>query len=343
MSNFDGGRLKQFFYLLLLLGLGLLLFFELYPYISAFLGALTFYVLFRKAFFYLHFKKGWKKSPTALLIILLSFLIIVLPIGVLVKLLINKLTSVLSSTEDLSTMLDNFITSLNEKAGFEVLSEETAQQIPERLAKDGPGVLMGALDVLIILSLLYLILYYMLVRGREMEHWLREHLPLRDENVKKVGNEVVGMVMSNAVGIPLLAIAQAGFAYGAYYFLGVPDPVLWGVVTAFASLLPVIGSTAVWFPLSLYLYFTGNEWQGIVLWVYGVVVIINIDNVFRMILQKKMADVHPLITLFGVIAGISLFGFMGIIFGPLLISMFILLCRIYYDEFMKKSREIVIP
>lgn len=343
MSNFDGGKLKQFFYLLILLGLGLLLFFELYPYISAFLGALTFYVLFRKPFFYLHYKKGWKKSITALLIILLSFLIIVLPVGTLVKLLVNKLMSVISSTDDLSARLDEFITTLNDRLGFEIISEETAQQIPERLAQDGPNVLMGALDVLIILSLLYLILYYMLVKGREMERWVAEHLPLKDENVKKLGDEVVGMVMSNAVGIPLLALVQAAFAYGAYYFLGVPDPILWGVVTAFASLLPVIGSTAVWFPLSIYLYLTGNEWQGIVLWVYGVVVIINIDNVFRMILQKKMADVHPLITLFGVIAGISLFGFMGIIFGPLLISLFILLCRIYYDEFMKKSREIVLP
>ena len=146
------------------------------------------------------------------------------------------------------------------------------------------------------------------------------------------------MVLSNAIGIPLLALIQGVFAFAAYWFLGLPEPLLWGSITAFASMLPVVGSTAIWFPLSLYLYFNGMEWQGITLWLYGVLVIINVDNVFRMILQKGMADTHPLITMFGVIIGVSLFGFIGLVFGPLLVSMFIVLLRVYRNEFLTKQR-----
>lgn len=340
MANLDSGRMRQIFFLIIIIALGLLIFWEIYPFLTAVLGAVTFYVLFRGLMFHLSLKKRWNKTAAALLIMALSFVIILLPTGVLLKLLYDKLMVLLSTPDVWLAKIQTVVAEVNELLGTDLLSNKNLEQLPAMLGNVVPNILMATLDTLLIVALMYFILFFMLTGGRNMERWLYEYVPLKDENVIKIGHEIYSMVLSNAIGIPLLAIIQAIFAFFAYWFLGVPDPLLWGAVTAFASMLPVIGSTIVWFPLSIYLYFSGQEWQGITLWIFGAVVIINIDNVFRLILQKRMADVHPLITMFGVIIGVSLFGFIGLIFGPLLVSMFILLLRIYNDEFVQKQRII---
>lgn len=342
MAQLDNNRLRQIFFIFILLGLGILLFWHIYPFFSALLGALTFYMLFRKLQRYLTVKRKWKKSISAIFIIILSFIIILLPTAFMLKLLYNEVIELSSNSEKWIGEIENFIQQLNETFGVNLLDSDSLQKLPSLIAGTLPSVLLATLDTLVIVALLYFVLYFMLIYRDKMENWLFEYIPLKEENLQKIEDEVVNMVLSNAIGIPLLAIIQGIFAFAAYWFLDVPEPLLWGSITAFASMLPVIGSTAIWFPLSLYLYFNGMHWQGIALWLYGVGVIINVDNVFRMILQKGMADTHPLITMFGVLIGVSLFGFIGLIFGPLLVSMFIVLLKVYRDEFLTKQRKAII-
>ena len=334
MAQLDNNRLRQAFFLLLIFSLGVLLFWKVYPFISALLGALTFYVLFRKAMFYLCQKKKWNTTLAALLIMLFSFIIVLLPTIVLLKLLYNKLMIIVNEPESWLKEVERLVNELNSVLGTDILSTQNLEKIPALLADVVPNILLATLDTLIILALLYFVLYFMLTNAKKIETWLHKSVPLKENNLKTIGKEIIDMVLSNAIGIPLLAVLQAIFAFGAYWFLGVPEPLLWATITAFAAMLPVVGSTAVWFPLSLYLYFNGQEWQGITLWLYGVVVIINVDNVFRMVLQKRMANTHPLVTMFGVIIGVSLFGFIGLVFGPLLVSLFVVLLRVYRDEFL---------
>lgn len=339
MAQLDSNRLRQIFFLSIILGLGLLLFLELYPFINALLGAITFYVLFRNLMFYMVEKRNWNKTLSAGIIIILSFLIILLPTGLMLNVLYNKVSVFLENPDKWLADIKSFVNQLNSTFGIDIMGSIKLDKLPEILANSVPSVLLATLDTMIIVALMYFILYFMLTNARYMEDWIFEYIPLKDNNVEKIEKEVINMVLSNAIGIPLLAIIQAIFAFGAYWALGVPDPILWGLVTAFAAMLPVIGSTAVWFPLSLYLYFNGQEWQALVLWLYGVLVIINVDNLFRMVLQKRMANTHPLITMFGVIIGVNLFGFIGLVFGPLLVSLFIVLLRVYNDEFMTKQRK----
>jgi len=124
-----------------------------------------------------------------------------------------------------------------------------------------------------------------------------------------------------------------------YIILGVQDPLFWFVLTVFGSMIPLIGAAAAYIPLSILLLAQGPTWKGIAVLAYGLIVIGLTDNVFRFYLQKKLGDVHPLITVFGVILGISLFGFIGLIFGPILISLFVLLVRIYVNEFGSKQTK----
>lgn len=115
-----------------------------------------------------------------------------------------------------------------------------------------------------------------------------------------------------------------------------PWALFWGVVTCVATIVPLLGTALVWLPLAAYLGLIGHWGAAVGLLAYGVVVITQVDNLARFVLQKRMADTHPLVTIFGVIIGLSLFGFMGVIFGPVLLSIFIfcadLFKRRYLDE-----------
>jgi predicted PurR-regulated permease PerM len=176
----------------------------------------------------------------------------------------------------------------------------------------------------------------MLVEGRRMESKFYEWAPLKDENLLLLRRDMNGMVLSNAIGIPLIALAQGIVGLIGYLVIGVPEPIFWFVLTAFTALLPVVGAALAYIPLSLLLFAGGDSPKGFIVLVFGLAVIGSTDNIFRFIIAKKLGDVHPLITVFGVIIGVNMFGFIGIIFGPILISLFLIMIRIYNNEFGTK-------
>lgn len=145
--------------------------------------------------------------------------------------------------------------------------------------------------------------------------------------------EVSDIIYSNAVGIPIIMLGQGLTAALIYWLFGIQHIAFWAFLTAIAGLIPVVGSIIVSVPLGISIIMQGHLWQGILLMLCGMLVIANVDNLIRIFLNKKMTDTHPLIVIFGVFMGIPLFGFWGIIFGPLLISIFLLLIKIYYHEF----------
>ena len=159
-------------------------------------------------------------------------------------------------------------------------------------------------------------------------------LPFSEANTEHVVHDIKMIVHSNAVGIPLLAIIQGGVAMIGYWFFDVPDILLTGFLTCLATVIPMVGTALVWFPIAVYMALSGDLFNGIGLAIFGTLIISQLDNLIRFILQKKMADIHPLITIFGVVIGLSLFGFMGVIFGPLLLSLFFLFVDMFKKEYL---------
>ena len=141
------------------------------------------------------------------------------------------------------------------------------------------------------------------------------------------------IVRSNAIVIPLLAVSQGIVAYVGYLVFGVSSPLFWGVLTCFSTILPIVGTALVWLPLALYMGLDGNWGAGIGLAMYGGLVVTQIDNT------------HPLVTISGVFIGLSLFGFMGVIFGPLMLAMFIFCVNIFKRTYLdrKSDRELSDP
>jgi predicted PurR-regulated permease PerM len=144
---------------------------------------------------------------------------------------------------------------------------------------------------------------------------------------------MTSIIYSNAVGIPFMMLGQGLVASLVYWAFGVPNIIFWAFMTAVCGLIPMVGTVIVSVPLGIWFVAQGMVMKGIFLMLCGLLVIANIDNLMRIMLNKKISNTHPLIIIFGVILGIPLFGFWGILFGPLMISTFLLLIRIYYREY----------
>ncbi len=339
-DTINQNRIRQFFFIVILLLLGLLLFLELYSFLPAVLGAMTLYILMHRWMFFLTEKKKWRKGWTAALLMLLSFIVILLPVGLLANMLSSKVTYAVQHSSELVAALKKLVASLEQQFDITITSEENINKLGSAITQSLPRILGATFNTVTTIFFMYFILYFMLVNGRYMEDALYEYIPLKDDNVNKVSKEVNKMVVSNAIGIPLIAFAQGLVGLVGYLIIGVEQPFFWFGVTCIAAMLPVVGAALAYVPLAI-IFFAGEETgRGIAMLIFGFGIIGTVDNVLRFTLLRKLGDVHPLTTVFGVIIGLNLFGFIGLIFGPLLISLFILLLKIYSSEFISKQRDI---
>ena len=166
---------------------------------------------------------------------------------------------------------------------------------------------------------------------------LKEYIPMHRGNLKEIGVEVQAMVRSNALGIPLVAVAQGIVALIGFLIFGIEDPFFWFVIVTIGSMIPFVGTLVGILPVFVLTLSTGHSFQAWGILIYGFVVVGSTDNIIRLYVLKKLDNVHPLVTLIGVIVGVPLFGFIGLIFGPLLISLFMVIVRIYRKEYGKED------
>jgi predicted PurR-regulated permease PerM len=332
-------RVRQIFFLIIIVLLGLLLFNELYTFLPALLGAVTLYIVMRKWMFYLTIKKKWRKGWTAALFMILSMIVILLPIALLINMLSSKITFAIQHSDQLVESLKKIDSDIEQKFHIKITKSENINRLGDFIRSSIPKLLGATFNTLGTIFFMYFILYFMLVNGRKMEANIYEHIPLRDENAIMLGTEVKNMVLSNSVVIPVIAVLQGIVALIGYLIIGVNEPWFWFVVTCITAMLPVVGAALAYVPLAIIFFANGDTGKGIFMLIYGFGVIGTVDNIFRFTLARKIGNVHPLVTVFGVIIGLSVFGFIGLIFGPLLISLFLLLLKIYSSEFITKQRQ----
>lgn len=221
--------------------------------------------------------------------------------------------------------------------GINIMTDANIGKLTNWGAQTLPQVLGATLNTLIGIIVMYFILYFMLTEAREMESSIYEWMPLKDENALMLRKDMNKLVLSNAIGIPLIALAQGIVGLIGYIAVGVPEPLFWFVITCITAMLPVVGAALAYIPLGLLLFANNEPVKGVIILVFGLAIIGSVDNIFRFWLQKKLGDVHPLITIFGVIIGVNLFGFIGLVFGPILISLFILLLKVYANEYGRRN------
>lgn len=316
---------------------------EALPYLSGFLGAITLFSILRGQMRFLTKKWHFPRWLAAFLLILETLFLFLLPLVGIASMLIDLFTHNDIDLNEWYHQAVQWVDEAKEWIGVDFVKRDGffVEQMLPALTKMGQTfttkIVVGVYSLVVNSVVLLFVLYYMLYERECFETAIRELLPFTEENKRILVSETQRIIAANAVGIPLIAIVQGGFAYLGYIFFGVEGALFYAVLTAFATIIPMVGTMVVYVPLALALGFAGNWGACIGLLIYGFLVIGGIDNVIRFLLQKSLADIHPLVTVFGVIFGVSIFGFWGVIFGPLLLSLLILLLNIFRHDYVPGS------
>jgi len=324
--------IKQVGFVIILAFVFCIIIVELNYFISSILGAFTLYMLLRKPLRKLE-AKGWNSTVTTFFLLLITILIVFVIGGLLIGTIYARLQYFQSQM--LIDGIHRIHQVILEKTKYDIMSENVMDKVVQTISQVLPNIFSVTGSIIINTIMMVFVLFFMLQRSQEMEEGIEKNLPLSHNSIILLKHETQHMVVSNAIGIPVIMTGQALVAGLGYWISGAGDPFVWGVLSGMCGLIPIIGTAAIWLPLSINLFIEGNIWQGIFLLIYGAIIIFNIDSVTRMYVMKKYANIHPMITIFGIILGLNLFGFWGIIFGPLVISGFLLLLKIYRHEYLE--------
>jgi predicted PurR-regulated permease PerM len=337
-ANLFPGKSRQYIVAVTIGILFIFLFFSLNEFINAFLGALIFYVLFRKFMRLLVEKYKWKKWLASTLIIFISFLVIIIPLFGLLYVLIGRVQTILTYPQDVVMGYHTLIGKLNGIFNHEIINSSMVAEYSKTLAAEIPSILNSSLMLVGSLLMMYFLLFYLLTNIGNVETSFFSYLPFGTEGINILTKELHDMIFANAIAVPLIALGQGIVASIGFWIFGLNDPFFWGILCGCTSIIPVIGAGLIWLPAGFYMLGTAETELGIGILFYGVLVISTVDNIFRFFFAKWFADVHPIITILGVIIGLKWFGLAGLVFGPLMISYLFLLLKIYRKEFVTKEK-----
>jgi predicted PurR-regulated permease PerM len=165
-------------------------------------------------------------------------------------------------------------------------------------------------------------LYYIFKDSDQFLGKVRQAIPLAPEDREMLFERLEEMVYATLYGGIFVAILQGFLGGVAFWFLGVSAPIFWGTIMAFLSFLPVVGPVCVWGPVVIYFFFQGSVVKGIVL----------SDNFLRPMLISKRTKLHTILLFFGVLGGVKGFGLLGLIVGPLVVTICITILDIYSEK-----------
>ena len=251
--------------------------------------------------------------------------------------LTNKIGDAVQNSAEVIRALKEQLGKIEDYVGYDLNSQIDPSAITGWISENLQSLAGGTFNAFIAIGLMYFMLYYMLTNRSDLRESLKEYIPMDRGNLKEIGVEVQAMVRSNALGIPLVAVAQGIVALIGFLIFGIDDPFFWFVIVTIGSMIPFVGTLVGILPVFVLTLSTGHSFQAWGILIYGFVVVGSTDNIIRLYVLKKLDNVHPLVTLIGVIVGVPLFGFIGLIFGPLLISLFMVIVRIYRKEYGKED------
>ncbi|HEY8258530.1 MAG TPA: AI-2E family transporter [Gemmatimonadales bacterium] len=319
--------------LILVLGIGLA--YALWPFASGLTGALVLYVVFGPVHRWL-VKRRLSPGLAAGIVVVMAIVLVVGPGVSFVGLVANEAqdmaTNVIRSpllgrlrelrvgTYDVGAQLESFGSQIIAWLGGNALSAV------------GTATRLG-----IQLTITFFGLFYMLVAPEGAWSGIRPFIPFSHDSAEILRTRFRDVTVSTLVGTGLTAVMQGALVGLAFWVTGLANPLFWGVVTVILAVLPVVGSGMVWVPGAASLALDGRYGWAIALAIWGILVVGNVDSLIRPMVFRRYAQIHPFITVIGAFAGIRWFGLLGLLIGPLAISYFFELIRMYRAEYLKEE------
>lgn len=332
--------LQQKFFLFLLAAVTLAFVYILLPYSGAIFWGVVLAILF--APLQRRFLRETKHKPTlaALATLLLIIVMVILPLSLISASLVNQAVAVYeminsgqinfgayflrivhSLPQWVVNLLERF--ELTDLASLQAKLSEGAAQVSQTVARQAINIGSKTFDFLVSMFVMLYLLFFLLRDGQSLAIRIKHAIPLSSKYKQRLFTNFTTVIRATVKGNVLVAVAQGALGGLIFWFLGVHAPLLWAVVMAFLSLLPAVGAAIVWAPVAIYFLVTGAIWQGVVLIVFGVMVIGLVDNVLRPVLVGKDTKMPDYLVLLSTIGGMALFGLNGFVIGPVVAALFL--------------------
>lgn len=335
MAFFDSRHQRAAIVLVLLL-VGIVV--ALSPYMTGLLSIPVLYVVLGPVHRWLTQVRWMNRSFAAVLVVILTILGVLLPGFVVLSLIVGQAQNI-AGTLMTGPLLDRI--SQLQLGPFDVGAElvRLGQTLVAWLGGNALS-LLGTVTRLSINILLALFgLYYLLLNAGGVWTTIRPYIPFSPGNTERLRQQFTAIAISTVIGTGLTALLQGLLTTLGFAMSGLSNAIFWGVVTVVFAVLPVVGSGMVWIPGVLVLAFEGRVGGAAFLAVWSLTGTAIIDYIFRPIVYNRFAQVHPMITLVGAIAGIGYFGLLGLLIGPLALSYFFAIVKMYREEYVPAGSE----
>jgi predicted PurR-regulated permease PerM len=328
MAFFDSSHQRAAI-LLALLAIGLT--FALAPYATGLIGVPVLYIIL--APLHRQLRHVLPAGPAAAIAILMALLVFVVPGVALIGLLVNEAQNMAVQVTN-GPLLDRIrVLQIGPyRIGDEIV--RLGQQLVTFLGASALKLVGTATRLSINLLISFVGVYYLLIGGQQVWRGVRPYIPFSSANTEILRRRFEAITVSTVIGTGLTALLQGTVVALGFTFVGLGNPLFWGVVTIVFAILPVVGSGMIWVPAVAVLFASNRPGAGIFLALWCLATVMVIDYVVRPLVFNRFAKIHPMITLVGAIAGISYLGLLGLLVGPLALSYFFEIIRMYREEYL---------
>ncbi len=317
----------------MLIVLGLFLVLLLRVFFLALFGAYVFSFMFAPVYVWLKKKIGMDRVA-ALLTILLILVVALVPLLIICYTALNQALTLQDKfdPQDFSVIFESF--SPRVKATLDLALQHLTERFFAALTEAIPSVFAAISSLMLSLFVMFFVMYYIFLNIHYVIVRSTEYLPFKQSNSIWLVRQFEHISRAILLGQILVSCIQGLLGAIGFVMFGLPDAVLWGIVMAVLSLVPVVGTSLVWLPAGVFLLMHRDYHSGIGLLLWGSIVVSNIDNFVRPRLGKRLGNINPIVMLLGAFAGLQFFGIVGIVVGPFLLAFFLLMLQVYRQEYL---------
>jgi len=308
------------------------------PFLGAIVLAITLAIIFDPIYSFILRITRKQRSVAALLTILVVLIIVLIPttlFGIRIFSQAQSLYSQIaiheanSSLSNISSSIENLVNRVFPSASFSLDLKQTIQQFFQWILKNIGPIFSSVAKAFTMFLLGLLALYYLLKDGPKLKKSIIDLIPLSDRYSNMIFAKLKNAINSVIRGYLIIATVQGIIAGIGFTIFGLPNSALWGLVTVIAALVPILGTSLVVAPAVIYLFFSQGTATALGLLIWGVVAVSLVDNFLGPKLISRKVNIHPIFILISVLGGISLFGPIGFLIGPISIALLFSLLEIY--------------
>lgn len=330
------GNERKYFALLILAIITLFLLYAAIPMLAGISGAAILYVLLKPIYTKL-LKKTNRKSISAIIVILISIIVILIPIFYLLYLAIADLVYVVNDVQQIQETLQPFASTLGYDSGAVIdLIINHIEDIAAIASAMSVILVADVVSLSINVVVMYLILFYALTEHKQAGNLMRGILPFSDKNSSKLMKEFSNAINTTFIGNGAAAIVLGLLLAVGLVMLGSDNLFFWFLVGSIMAFIPIIGIQIIWIPAGLFYILSGDYFSAAAIIIWGAFLSYIFDGYIRQLVQKKVGKMHPLISIIGLIIGITYFGITGLIIGPLILVFFVLIAQMFREEYIRK-------